>query len=550
MAVIGAVSPSQEQGPWEQALEDFRITMSHRTQDSPPAGDPRQRPAKMDLADFHSVSAELERLNEAMAVSPTQGVEESSKEIPVDAWDGAILRDLASVPQATLRQAHHFFEAKNYLAALQVLQRLQSTPHVNEDTVSLLNNICVCHYKMEDWERCERLAQQIIEVCPACDVAHRRLVRSLVATNDLLKAKAACKPVRTSKRWEREIKVVSCYEAYAALYDVHQFALAQQSLEAAIGLFPCGTLEALKVQLLSLDGKGFALQYAQLRMEEYPHSEDLKYWGYAISFQYAGSGAALCQVLKEIDDCSTFRHNARLRQLSTRVKHCVEVINRADALRRAAHWEDMLRFCREEGRSPYLGEGTKALLLFSCALAYYHTNQIYDALDDAQRAANYSETPALRAEIYTLMARCEATLGRLHDAIHHIRESIWCESSDEQTNFLRELERRQAESRARRTQQTEQARAPPPEGRPQASTSSPKPQTDSKSPVPRSAAESLYAVFSLQPGAEMLSVKKAYRALAMKWHPDKWCGRSPEEIAAAEAHFKRIQSAYESLLSL
>lgn len=51
-----------------------------------------------------------------------------------------------------------------------------------------------------------------------------------------------------------------------------------------------------------------------------------------------------------------------------------------------------------------------------------------------------------------------------------------------------------------------------------------------------------YKILGLAPGASDDEVKKAYRKLAMKWHPD----RNPGD-AQAEANFKEIKEAYEIL---
>lgn len=52
-----------------------------------------------------------------------------------------------------------------------------------------------------------------------------------------------------------------------------------------------------------------------------------------------------------------------------------------------------------------------------------------------------------------------------------------------------------------------------------------------------------YKILGIQPNADLQAIKKAYRALAFKYHPDK----NPDN-ALAEAHFKEIQEAY-SILS-
>lgn len=52
-----------------------------------------------------------------------------------------------------------------------------------------------------------------------------------------------------------------------------------------------------------------------------------------------------------------------------------------------------------------------------------------------------------------------------------------------------------------------------------------------------------YQILGVPKGADEAELKKAYRKLAMKWHPDK----NPDNRAAAEAKFKDISEAYEVL---
>jgi preprotein translocase subunit Sec63 len=51
----------------------------------------------------------------------------------------------------------------------------------------------------------------------------------------------------------------------------------------------------------------------------------------------------------------------------------------------------------------------------------------------------------------------------------------------------------------------------------------------------------LYAVLGVKKEADEAEIKKAYRRLALKWHPDK----NPERKDRAERMFKRIAQAYE-----
>ncbi|MCF0179388.1 MAG: DnaJ domain-containing protein, partial [Bacteroidales bacterium] len=49
-----------------------------------------------------------------------------------------------------------------------------------------------------------------------------------------------------------------------------------------------------------------------------------------------------------------------------------------------------------------------------------------------------------------------------------------------------------------------------------------------------------YEVLGLKKGASADEIKKAYRKLAVKWHPDKWTQASEEEKKTAESNFKEL----------
>merc|ERR1719361_2709877 len=56
-------------------------------------------------------------------------------------------------------------------------------------------------------------------------------------------------------------------------------------------------------------------------------------------------------------------------------------------------------------------------------------------------------------------------------------------------------------------------------------------------------AKDYYEVLGVDKDADKKTIKKAYRKLALKWHPDK----NPDNKEAAEAKFKDIAQAYEVL---
>lgn len=58
-------------------------------------------------------------------------------------------------------------------------------------------------------------------------------------------------------------------------------------------------------------------------------------------------------------------------------------------------------------------------------------------------------------------------------------------------------------------------------------------------------ADHYYAVLGLEPGADMDTIKKAYRKLSMKYHPDKVGHLGAEFRSVAEEKMKEINSAYD-----
>ena len=56
-----------------------------------------------------------------------------------------------------------------------------------------------------------------------------------------------------------------------------------------------------------------------------------------------------------------------------------------------------------------------------------------------------------------------------------------------------------------------------------------------------------YAVLGVERGASDDEIKRGYRKMAVKWHPDKWSGKPEEERKQAEEKFKEAAEAYEIL---
>lgn len=59
--------------------------------------------------------------------------------------------------------------------------------------------------------------------------------------------------------------------------------------------------------------------------------------------------------------------------------------------------------------------------------------------------------------------------------------------------------------------------------------------------------QAAYQVLEIEPSASEAEVKKAYRRMAMKYHPDKVAQLGEEVQKAANEKFKKVQEAYESI---
>lgn len=63
----------------------------------------------------------------------------------------------------------------------------------------------------------------------------------------------------------------------------------------------------------------------------------------------------------------------------------------------------------------------------------------------------------------------------------------------------------------------------------------------------RSKTKDLYKILGLARSCDAKDIKKAYRKLALQYHPDRHTGSSEEQRAEAEKQFKEVANAYEIL---
>ena len=83
-----------------------------------------------------------------------------------------------------------------------------------------------------------------------------------------------------------------------------------------------------------------------------------------------------------------------------------------------------------------------------------------------------------------------------------------------------------------------------------ASASAPRPEPDPEPPLSAENAQIIgwYTTLGLPPYATVQAVKKQYRRLAKKHHPDLAASADPKDAAAHEDRMKRINIAYENIM--
>ena len=60
-------------------------------------------------------------------------------------------------------------------------------------------------------------------------------------------------------------------------------------------------------------------------------------------------------------------------------------------------------------------------------------------------------------------------------------------------------------------------------------------------------ADNAYKILEITPQASDVIVKKAYRDMAKKYHPDKLQSKDPALIKGAQEKFQEVQKAYETI---
>lgn len=557
---------------------------------------PRSHSITISTKDFLDMKNELDKLNDDLVRRAKGTGEEESKFLSVDAFDSHAQDTLDKSLKSQVKKAENEFHRGNYKQCIEILEVLFDRYTIDRLNPYILQNIAACYYRLHQWDLVICATKRALGINPNLDVGHRRMFRAYLITDQVSAAKEIADQYKKNTYWSDEIAALKAYANYQSLHATHLYTHALRELEELARLVPCPEFEVLKVQLLSLDRTVDGVRYAEESLKRYPYSIDLKYWRAELRFRLAASPQALQEVLKEMEGEAAATNDLRFRYSAMAVSKSLDVLMNVDQLVVEKQWEALITFCTNALKSSCLQDGLVSYLLAARSRGYIVQKDWYSGIDDITKALHYAEEEDLRSKLFLLLALCEEGLQRWQDAVFHAEKSHRFLQSDESLRVLNRMqaaqalykkkakeaeelkhqmeneERRRAQQEAERwkRQTSEEAyenshfrskpnlgRSPPNsyasheherEGYERKAPNSNQKKRRSPPKEKRNSLEEHFCTLSLPPTSNSGDVKKTYRALAMRWHPDKWSGRSPEEISNAEMKFKEIQNAYEYLM--
>nr|CCC94281.1 putative chaperone protein DNAj [Trypanosoma congolense IL3000] len=407
---------------------------------------------------------------------------------------------------------------------------------------AMISNRAMCYMCCGSYKCALRDAIRSCEMNNRYVLGARRVVHIQICTGKCAEARGFISSFSKGCEYnfEEELAQLSLFESYSALFDNNEHTRALKQLNALLERVPCAPLEALKVQLVAIEeGNQTALLYAADLLKRYPGFPELLYWDVQLRFLECSTEEELRAILPLscVEVCADY--SSRFRQVGGRIQQCIELVHQLECIHTAQDWPRLTESCTATLRRPFIGERLRATVLSLRARAFLHTNQLYDCIDDVGIALQSVEGDKKRAELLLLKALCEEKLCRWVDAMKDVEKSIQRHCSPEAIDLLRRLRQRKRDfNQEEKKEKREKGRGRGGER-----------ETCAKE-VKSDFLLELYGRLGLPCGASPVLVRKSYRALAMKWHPDKWCSESDQKQKEAEEKFKIVKAAYDELIAL
>ncbi|RNF07447.1 putative stress-inducible protein STI1-like [Trypanosoma rangeli] len=477
--------------------------------------------------------------------------------------------------QRKCQEASEVYQSGSYSEAAKIFSSVIDSCLPNMLNAPLIGNRAACYLRMENYKLSLRDAVRSYEMDNEYILGVRRAVRSLICCGKVVEAQQTMEVFKKNKcgyTFAIELTDLSLYKKYITFLERNEHAIALRYLSELLERVPCASFEVLKVQLLAIeDGNEVALAYANNILQCYTEFPDLLYWCAQLRFLESANKAELEAVLPFCTANGFTDSTGRLRQVLQRTQHCIEFCKEMDLLYAKSEWMPLIHLCSKCVKIPFVGDRLRAGILTRRARGFFEVKRYYDCMDDIEAALQNTTLGNERAQLLLLKALAEEKLFRWLAAIRNAELAmkehctieiveVWKRLCDGKEKYERRQQQRKQRSQFRpRKQDNEESdytdgdRGSERSGfsRNQAAGSgrNERQKKHIGGKDPRLIAQ-LYAQLSIPTGASAEKVKKSYRALAMRWHPDRWCGAPDQQRKEAEEKFKTLKAAYDELMCI
>ncbi|EAN92074.1 putative chaperone DNAJ protein [Trypanosoma cruzi] len=473
------------------------------------------------------------------------------------------------------QEASEAYQRGSYGKAAEIFSSVIDSCLPNMLNAALISNRAACYLRVENYKLSLRDAIRSYEMDNDYILGVCRALRSLICCGRVAEARQTIERFRRNKcgyNFEREMTDISLYEKYGAFLEGNEHSTALMHLNELLERVPCATFEVLKVQLLAIEeGNEVALAHVNNTLRIYTDFPELLYWRAQLCFLESASMAELQAVLPFCSVTGSTDSTGRLRQVLQRVQYCVDLCREMEFLVSKSEWMRLIELCSKSVKTLFIGDRLRAGILAKRARGFYEIKHYYECMDDIDAAIRNITSGNVRAELLLLKALSEEKLLRWSDAIrsaelamreHRTIETVeaWKRLCDRKKEYeWRKQQKQRFHSGYQDGEEGEEGNdskdgsAPERNGFPRthASGSGENERRKQHTRGPdHHVVTQLYAQLSLPTGASAERVKRSYRALAMRWHPDKWCSASDQQRKEAEEKFKILKAAYEELMCI
>jgi tetratricopeptide (TPR) repeat protein len=345
--------------------------------------------------------------------------------------------------------------------------------------------------------------------------------------------------------------------------------------------------EVMRLEALSFVAPDDALDEAIAASEAHPQSPELRYWRGLFTFRRDPKGANAGEALREMllaerlasaSTVSLMPFSLRERRAtlagapkSIAPRKSIDIRRAKDALQAMApllatiatavnghRWAQCVQVCNAAMSTDMLGHRKlRSYVLLCRARAHLAQYAAAQAASDCTDGLLVVDSPFL-ADLFGVRSDAHAALCDWARAGEDARQAYRLNPTTAtfervettRSALERESEQRRNTERQQQQQQSAGGGAAGGRGAPRPKTAGPQPRPTGASPPPPQVpmrTTTHYELLEIKRDADRKTIARAYRDLALVWHPDKWAGKPLPRLREAEERFKAISNAYQVL---